>query len=216
MAKFDGINDSVINTIKTQKNKEFIDNTNFSLSDGYTFEGYYLYKERSKKADLKGGFPEDTTLYAKFKGNFVKLSFYTAHKNKRNLIVKFEIPKGSTVDLNSVPVLPSGYIGWFTDKKGDNYASFDEGFEKNMDFYAISNSNSNSNSNFTATFVFQDEFGNSRRVEIPSNSNGYLDIVNIPNLPDGFKWSLASDRFIEANPLDKIDRNIVFYGFKVD
>lgn len=216
MAKVDGKNDSAINTIKTQKNKEFIDNTNFNLRDGYTFEGYYLDKERSKKADLKGGFPEDTTLYAKFKGNFVKLSFYTVDKNKRNIIAKFEIPKGSSVDLNSVPVLPSGYTGWFTDKKGDTYASFDEGFEKNMDFYAISNSNSSSNSEFTATFVFQDDFGNERKVEIPASVNGYLDLKNIPSLPEGYKWSLARDRYIEANPLDKIERNIFFYGIRVE
>lgn len=218
MAKLDSREDSVVNNIKVQKNKKFEDSTNFNLSDGYTFDGYYLDKERTKKADLNKGFDEDTTLYAKFKGNFVKLSFYTVDKNKRKLVAKFEIPKGKSLDLNSIPILPMGYAGWFTDRKGEDYANFEDGFEKNQDFYGISNSNSSSNSNleFTAAFVFPDEFGNSKRVEIPSNSNGYLDLVNIPTLPDGFKWSLASDRYIEANPLDKIDRNIVFYGFKVD
>lgn len=85
-----------------------------------------------------------------------------------------------------------------------------------MDFYAISNSNSSSNSEFTATFVFQDDFGNERKIEIPASVNGYLDLKNIPSLPEGYRWSLARDRFIEANPLDKIEKNIFFYGIRVD
>lgn len=216
MSSLDGGSDSIVDTIKAQRNKALEDMTNLKLKDGYVFEGYYLNKDRTQKADLKKGFSEDTTLYAKFKGNFVKLSFYTVDKNRRNLVARFEIPKGNEIDLNSIPSLPYGYTGWFTDKKGEEYATFEDSFEKNQDFYAVSKSNSNSNPEFVVTFIFIDEFGNPRRMEIPASSNGYLDLVSIPTLPDGFKWSLASDRYIEANPLDKIDRNIVFYGFKVD
>lgn len=205
MMKTDENKEIPFDIIKAQKGKKVVDTVVFPRREGYTFEGYYLDKDYKEKADLLYGFNEDTTLYAKFKSDFVKARFYLLDERTRNLLVEVNVVRGKTVNPINIPELPNGYKGWYSDTKGENFANFDDKIENITDFYAIREKREG----VKVTFVFLNGFSKT----VYTNENGFLDKNDIPILNDS-KWSLVQNRLVDASPGNKIERETTFYEVK--
>ena len=103
--------------------------------EDYTFDGWYNSSEFTKKWDFdKNVISADTTIYAKWKSNFVSVKFDT---NGGGMIESQSIERGSTAKRPADPVKDNcEFLGWFADSGATEIFNFDAKVTEDTTVYA--------------------------------------------------------------------------------
>ena len=103
--------------------------------DDYTFDGWYSSKEFTDKWDFdKDAISSDTTIYAKWKSNYVTVKFET---NGGGNIPVQSVERGTAAKQPETPVKDNcEFLGWFTDSGATEVYNFDSKVSEDLVLYA--------------------------------------------------------------------------------